>query len=221
MKYQLVIFDWDGTLMDSTGRIVDCMQAAARQLGLDVLAPVQVQQIIGLGLPEAISTLYPRLSDSGVLAMRDAYAQHFIAAEQSPSPLFAGAEVLLQQLRSQGMRLAVATGKSRKGLDRVWRGSGLGQHFDYSRCADESGSKPHPQMLKDILAHLCVAPQQALMVGDTSFDLEMAQRAGIDRIGVTYGAHDVEVLAQFAPLALVDALQDILPLINEPEREWG
>lgn len=216
MKYQLVIFDWDGTLMDSTGRIVSCMQAAAKDMSLPELSCLAVQQIIGLGLPEAIQALYPRISAAQVMATRDRYVEHFIAAEATPSALFAGAQHVLDILSAEAVTMAVATGKSRRGLERVWASTNLGRYFAYSRCTDESGSKPDPRMLHDILERLEVDPAEALMVGDTSFDLEMAQRAGIDRVGVTYGAHARNVLEKFAPLALCDDITDLLPILNVP-----
>ncbi|MDF1781034.1 MAG: HAD-IA family hydrolase [Alcanivoracaceae bacterium] len=221
MKYQLVIFDWDGTLMDSTGRIVDCMQKAAADMQLPPLSAFAVQQIIGLGLPEAISTLYPALSAERVMQMRDQYASHFIAAESTPSVLFAGAQALLNTLQEKNVRIAVATGKSRKGLNRVLASSGLADYFHITRCADESGSKPDPKMLMEIVDALSVPVQDAVMIGDTSFDLEMAQRAGIDRIGVTYGAHSRDILARHQPLALCDRLDQVLMHIQQTEKELG
>tara|TARA_R110002073_G_scaffold2938_4_gene19265 strand:+ start:29599 stop:30273 length:675 start_codon:yes stop_codon:yes gene_type:complete len=214
MRYKLVIFDWDGTLMDSTGRIVSCMQAAAMDMDLPVLPGLAVQQIIGLGLPEAIQTLYPHISSAQVVAMRDRYVEHFIAAEVTPSALFAGAQHVLDALNAAAVTMAVATGKSRRGLERVWASTNLERYFAYSRCTDESGSKPDPRMLHDILERLKMRPEDALMVGDTSFDLEMAQRAGIDRVGVTYGAHARSVLEKFAPLALCDDITDLLPILH-------
>ena len=213
MKYQLVIFDWDGTLMDSTDRIVQCMQAAADDLALNPLEAAAIRQIIGLGLPEAISTLYPQLDAAGIELMRDSYAGHFIDAEATPNDLYEGAVELLEHLHASGARLAVATGKSRKGLERVWRHNNLGDFFHSSRCSDESGSKPHPAMLNEILDELSVNVADAVMIGDTSFDLEMAQRAGMDRIGVTYGAHAPEQLSRFQPLALCDSLSALRPLL--------
>ncbi len=219
MRFKLVIFDWDGTLMDSTDRIVTCMQAAASDLALPPLAHGVVKQIIGLGLPEAISTLYPQLSATDVADMRDRYARHFIAAEATPSALYAGALELLTQLRDAGARLAVATGKSRAGLNRVWQHSALGALFHHSRCADESGSKPDPAMLLHILDALQIHADDAVMIGDTSFDLEMAQRAGVARIGVTYGAHAPEQLLPYQPLALCDSLPALRPYLIATESE--
>lgn len=214
MKYQLVIFDWDGTVMDSTGRIISCMQLAALDVGLPSLADEAVRSIIGLGLPEAIRALYPQLDDAGVEAMRERYAWHFIAAEQTPSALYPGAEAVLTQLRAAGVKLAVATGKSRKGLARVWGNTGLDRYFHASRCADESHSKPHPAMVIELLEEMAVAPERAVVVGDTSFDLEMARAAGVDRVAVSYGAHPLERLLPCEPLAVIDHLEHLLPVLG-------
>lgn len=214
MSYQLVIFDWDGTVMDSTGRIIACMHKAGADLCLPVLEDDAVRDIIGLGLPEALRTLYPGIDDGALERMRERYAVHFVAAEASPSRLYPGARETLAALRGAGLRLAVATGKSRKGLDRVWASSGLGGSFDASRCADETHSKPHPAMVTELLTELRVAPERALVVGDTSFDLQMARDAGVDRVAVSYGAHPVDRLMNFHPLAVIDALPQLLPLLG-------
>ena len=214
MNYDLVIFDWDGTVMDSTERIVECMQAAAQDCALPVLSVAQTQSIIGLGLPQAIATLYPQLAASDIDTMRERYAAHFIAAESEPSPLFPGAESVLQGLREAGAKLAVATGKSRKGLNRVWGNTGYGRYFDASRCADESESKPHPAMVLSLLAEFGVPAERALVVGDTTFDLEMARNADVARVAVSYGAHPVEQLEPCLPLAVIDRLSDLMPLVG-------
>lgn len=214
--YQLVIFDWDGTLMDSTERIVRCLAAAAQDTGLLRLADDAYRSIIGLGLIEAIQALYPNESMQQVVAMRDHYADHFVVAEKVPNPLFPTVADTLAVLRDGGVTMAVATGKSRRGLDRVWSATGLGHWFAGSRCADETRSKPDPTMLYQLLEQFGVAPEQALMVGDTTFDLEMAERAGIDRVGVLYGAHSAELLRQHRPLALIDRLEQMLELISLP-----
>lgn len=214
MNYDLVIFDWDGTVMDSTGRIVACMHDAGAELGLPVLDDETVRGIIGLGLPEAILTLYPHLDEQGVARMRDCYARHFVAAEATPSALYPGVLETLAALRQAGLLLAVATGKSRKGLERVWAGGDLGRWFHASRCADETHSKPHPAMVEELLAELSVPARRALVVGDTSFDLDMARAAGVDRVGVGYGAHPVERLRSSGPLAIIDTLPQLLPLVG-------
>ena len=173
-----------------------------------------MREIIGLGLPEALRTLYPGIGDRDLERMRERYAVHFVAAEASPSRLYPGARETLAALRAAGLRLAVATGKSRKGLERVWASSGLGDSFDASRCADETHSKPHPAMVTELLTELGVAPERALVVGDTSFDLQMARDAGVDRVAVSYGAHPVDRLMNFHPLAVIDALPQLLPLLG-------
>lgn len=221
MRYSLVIFDWDGTLMDSTGRIVNCLAAAAADVGLPPLPPERLCSIIGLGLYEAIRELYPDAAEALVLAMRDRYAVHFVAAEETPSALFEGVLETLTALRAHGISMAVATGKSRRGLERVWGATGLGHWFASSRCADETRSKPHPDMIQELMAELGHEPARTLMVGDTSFDLEMAQRAGVDRVGVTYGAHPPEQLALYQPLALLDRIDGLLALVTDaaPQRD--
>ncbi|WP_101674985.1 HAD-IA family hydrolase [Alloalcanivorax mobilis] len=216
MNYDLVIFDWDGTLMDSTGRIVACMHLAGADVALPRLEDDQVRGIIGLGLPEAIRTLWPGIVDDHLERLRERYAVHFVAAEQVPSALYPGARLVLDALAGAGCRLAVATGKSRKGLQRVWHSSGLGECFQGSRCADETHSKPHPAMVEELLEEMAVPAGRALVVGDTSFDLEMARAAGVDRVAVSYGAHPVETLLNYQPLAVIDALPQLLPLIGVP-----
>lgn len=210
----LVIFDWDGTLMDSTGRIIQCMQRAASDLTLAALPAERVRQIIGLGLPEAIANLYPELDSDGVMAMRDRYSVHFVEAEATPSELYPGARELLEHLRRERIPMAVATGKSRKGLTRVWQNSGLGSFFAGSRCADETRSKPAPDMVLELLAELRVSPAQAVVIGDTSFDLDMACAAGVPAIGVTWGAHCRNTLTACSPAGLCDNFGDILPLLE-------
>ena len=214
---QLVIFDWDGTLMDSTGRIVECLCLAADDTGLPVLAPEHARSIIGLGLPEAIRTLYPGIGNTDAEQMRQHYARYFVAAEAVPSRLFPGVRELLDELADSGVSMAVATGKSRKGLNRVWQGSDLGRYFVASRCADESRSKPHPAMVNELLLELGKAPHQALVVGDTSFDLEMASNAGVESAAVTWGAHPRELLAQYSPRMVLDDIRGILPLLKTSE----
>lgn len=202
-SYKLVIFDWDGTLIDSAQRIVTCMQMAMEESGLPVLGDEPIRQIIGLGLPEAFQQLYPGLPLAAMERMREGYSQHFIADRVPPSAMFPGVEHTLMQLQKQGLQLAVATGKSRRGLNRAFHEDNWGRFFVASRCADETRSKPHPQMLHELLEETGVEPAQALMVGDTVYDMEMAQRAGVDRVAVSYGVHTLERLDAFAPVLRV------------------
>ena len=202
--YKLLIFDWDGTLADSVGRIVEAMHVASTRSSLPLCSDEAVKGIIGLGLPEAIRTLYPQIGDVELLAFRQHYADHYIALEAEPSPLFAGVVESLEGFRRDGYHLAVATGKARRGLDRVLKAHGWEDFFDISRAADETASKPHPLMLEEILAHCRVPAVQALMVGDSSFDLLMARNAGMDSVAVSYGAQSVEALRTFEPRWVID-----------------
>lgn len=197
--YKLLIFDWDGTLADSIGRIVTAMHIAAQRAGRPERDEESVKGIIGLGLPEAILSLYPGMTPDQVLSFRQHYADVYIALDAQPSPLFAGVKESLETFRDEGYRLAVATGKARRGLDRVLKANGWENFFDITRAADESASKPDPLMLNQILAHCDVPPEQALMVGDASFDLLMARNAGIDSVAVGYGAQSMQSLLAYEP----------------------
>lgn len=206
----LFIFDWDGTLLDSTGKIIRCMQQAIADTGLEVRTDADVQGIIGLGLAEAIRHLYPDISDADLEAMRLAYSTHFIEADQPPCEFYPGVTEVLATLRNDGHQLAVATGKSRRGLNRVLTNLALTDYFDTTRCADETASKPHPRMLHEILAELGAPVRDAVMVGDTAFDLEMARNAGVDSIAVSYGAHDRERLMSYRPQRCIDRFHELL-----------
>lgn len=203
---RLFIFDWDGTLMDSERQIVACMQAAAMDVGVVVPAYEEVRSIIGLGLPEALRRLFPGHDPVLREEVRRAYARHFVAEAGGRSELFPGAQELLADLRRRGFLLAVATGKSRLGLDRVLDGVGMTNVFDATRCADETASKPDPRMLIEILTALTVFPTEAVMIGDTTFDLEMAARAGVRSIGLAHGAHDTSALEAHGPLGILPDL---------------
>ncbi|MFS2091380.1 HAD-IA family hydrolase [Pseudomonas sp. Pseusp11] len=213
--YKLLIFDWDGTLADSIGRIVEAMHVASRRSGFPLRDDFAVKGIIGLGLPEAIRTLYPEISDGELVAFRDYYAEHYIAAEAVPSPLFEGVLESMEAFRADGYHLAVATGKARRGLDRVLKAHGWEDYFDVTRAADETASKPHPLMLEQILAHCEVRPEQALMVGDSSFDLQMARNAGMDSVAVSYGAQSIEALQQFEPRLSIDRFSELRAWLNQ------
>ncbi|MBP8020105.1 MAG: HAD-IA family hydrolase [Agitococcus sp.] len=207
--YKLVIFDWDGTLMDSVAHIVECLQQAATTLEQPVPSIEAARNIIGLGLPEAIAILFPHASSAARESIRQQYAHHFILGAPDKIQLFDGVMPLLTQLSEQGALLAVATGKSRLGLNRVLAQTGLGDYFVATRCADETASKPHPLMLHEILAHTGIALDDAVMIGDTSYDMEMAQQIAMPRIGVSYGVHSVDVLQSYQPLAIVDSIYQL------------
>jgi len=201
---QLIVFDWDGTLMDSEARIVDCMRASIEDLSLPSRSRQQMTEIIGLGLAEALAILYPKGTAAEHQALTERYRYHFVEANQTPTALFPGVKAMLAELSQQGHFLAVATGKGRRGLDRVLEETNTKQYFHATRCADESFSKPHPQMLEEIMDSLGVENKDCLMVGDTEYDLQMANNAGVRSLAVSYGVHDLARLLNCKPLDCVD-----------------
>ena len=211
----LIIFDWDGTLMDSAAKIVTCMQCAARDLDLVAPSCDEVENIIGLGLPQAVARLFPALSAEGNERLQKAYAEHYVVNDKTQTPLFFGVERTLISLRKQGYRLAVATGKSRKGLNRVFAETGTGAYFDSSRCADETASKPHPLMLEELLAELDCKAERALMVGDSEYDMEMAKNAGVKPIAVDYGVHSLDRLRRFNPVCCLSQIDELMVHLGE------
>lgn len=204
-----LIFDWDGTLANSIDNIVVAMQRAAVDVELPVRSVREVRDIIGLALPDAVAVLYPGLGDP-VLAERliQAYADNYLTLEQNPSPLFGGVRNALDALRGCGFNLAVATGKGRRGLDRMLGTHGLEDYFDVTRCADETAGKPHPRMIEEILAELDVTPTDACMVGDSEFDILMGHNAGVCSVAVTYGAMTHEQLLRSRPVHCVDSFDE-------------
>ncbi len=199
-RFDLLVFDWDGTLMDSAATIVHSIQSACRDLDLPVPSDSEASHIIGLGLVEAMQALLPDLDPSDYDALVDRYRHHYLGRDEAIS-LFAGVEESLRELEEAGFLLAVATGKARRGLDRALGHSGVGRHFHASRCADECFSKPHPQMLLELMDELGTAPDKTLMIGDTTHDLQMALNAGVAGVGAAYGAHPRENLEALSPLA--------------------
>ena len=197
-RFDLIVFDWDGTILDSTAAIVSAMQSACRDLGLPEPAAAIARQVIGLGLADALRIAAPDLTEENVPHLVVRYRHHYLSGDRSLA-LFEGVEDMLGDLRTAGHLLAVATGKGRQGLNRALDHSGLGALFVASRCADECFSKPHPQMLEELLAEFGVTEAAAVMIGDTSHDLLMARNAGVDAVAVTYGAHPVEHLQAHAP----------------------
>ena len=207
LDIRLIVFDWDGTLMDSESQIVACLRAAMRDLGLEPLADDVLRNVIGLGLREAIDTLVPGQDMVFHDAFVGHYRNHWFASESSR--LFDGVREVLDICRQQDFLLGVATGKSRSGLDRMLGETGLERCFDATRCADEAPSKPHPQMLVDIMQQLDVRPGQTIMVGDTEYDMEMATNAGAGKVAVTTGVHTPERLAQHAPMVTLQKLAEM------------
>jgi phosphoglycolate phosphatase len=212
-QYKLVIFDWDGTLMDSVGRIVSSMQAAASICHLDIPTTNEVKEIIGLSLPTALDVLFPTGSEEQLVSMIEQYKYQYVEGDNTPAPLFDNAVHLLSALQRENKQLAVATGKGREGLQRVLTDTETEHFFHASRCAGEVLSKPDPQMILSLLEELSVSPENAVMIGDTSHDMAMAQAAGIDRIGVTLGVHDRDVLNRYQPKAIVDSLTELQTLL--------
>lgn len=213
--FDLLVFDWDGTLMDSEYRIVTCMQKAMADVGEEPQPSDEVKQIIGLGLVEAVTQLYPGASESFIEDIANAYRKHFLFEDKTPSPMFEGAVEVLQTLNAEGYLMAVATGKSRRGLDRVFGETGLGDLFHVSRCADETRSKPHPLMLEEILTDMDTEAHRAVMIGDTEFDLHMAMNAKMPCIGVDYGVHDAARLQSCNPLTLLSDIRDLPQFLTD------
>ena len=211
---QLIVFDWDGTLMDSEARIVACLRAAIEETGLPHRQDEELRNIIGLGLREALVTLYPEGSDQQHDDLVKHYRHHFLDSNDTPSPLFVGADELVRELHAQGHFLAVATGKGRQGLDKVLEETALADYFHYTRCADETHSKPHPQMLLEIMDWLGMEATDTLMIGDTEFDLLMARNAGVDALAVSYGVHDKARLLACEPLDCLDSLAEVAEWLN-------
>lgn len=201
--YSAVIFDWDGTVMDSTHSIVAAIQAACADVGLAVPARRDAAWVIGLSLESALYRCVPDLTEALLPQFLDRYRHHFLALDRQIK-LFDGIVGVLDDIRERDVRLAVATGKSRAGLDRVLQQMQLADRFHATRCADETRSKPDPTMLYQLLDEFSLEPEQVLMVGDTTHDIHMAQRAGMDSVAVTYGAHDVPTLQASKPTVMVD-----------------
>ena len=206
---KLVVFDWDGTLMDSEARIVTAMQRAFAAEGAMAPGAAAVREIIGLDLGVAVSQLNQLLPPARIVAIVQGYRQLYAELHAIPSPLFDGAKTTLAQLTGAGYLLAIATGKSRRGLDRALEESGVGDYFATTRCGEEAAPKPDPAMLRDILSDLDTRPQQTLMVGDTEFDLLMAAAARTHAAAATYGAHGRERLIGLKPAIVIDALAEL------------
>lgn len=214
MDIKVVIFDWDGTLIDSVEHIAESLHQAATDLGYPELEREAYRDIIGLGMIEALHKLYPGISHEEMTQIREGYADYFFAKATTPQNVFAGMADVITDLRAAGRGCSVATGKSRRGLTGALVSSGLGMHFDTTRCADETRSKPDPRMLSEIIEHYNIRPDQAVMIGDTRYDLDMAQRIGMPSIGVEWGVHQRDVLKDYAPHAIVDTVTDLRDVLG-------
>ena len=209
-KYRLLVFDWDGTLMDSAAEIVHCFQSAATAMGLPAPEAAAVHDIIGLGMREAVARLFPGLEGADFERLIAEYRRFYFDPERPPAELFEGSLELIEQLARRDYLLAVATGKGRRGLDRALARTGLERFFHMSRCVDEAHSNPHPQMLLDIMDFLGATPGETLMVGDTEYDLQMAANAGAHALAVCCGAHGRERLQAQRPVAILDHTRQLM-----------
>jgi len=207
-RFTLIVFDWDGTLVDSTTLIAEALQQACRDLEQPVPDDAAARFVIGLGLADAMKSVAPGLPAHRYPELGARYREHYLARE-AEIPLFAGARELLADLDAAGYLLAVATGKTRAGLARSLARIGLEARFHATRCADEGFPKPHPDMLLHLMDRLAVDPQATLMIGDTTHDLELAQNAGAAGLAVSYGAHPPEDLARRSPLATLHSVAEL------------
>lgn len=207
-RYKAVIFDWDGTVMDSTACIVGAIQSACVDLEIPVPTVEQASWVIGLSLDSALQRCAPQLPAERIPQFIERYRHHFFLYDRQLA-LFDGILPLLDDLKSREIRLGVATGKTRVGLDRVLQANQLADRFDCTRCADESRGKPHPAMLFDIMKRLDLAPEHVLMVGDTTHDVQMASSAGVDSMAVTYGAHSKRTLLLSEPTVMVSSVREM------------
>ena len=215
-KLNVLIFDWDGTLVDSIERIIEAMHIASDTCGVPRCTDQAVRDIIGLAMPQAYDVLYPD-ADDAELKQRfiRTYSDQYIILEEVPSKFYPGVMDALDNYRRAGYQLAVATGKSRRGLHRVLSGHKMLDYFDITRCADETRSKPDPLMLNEILKHCAVAPQQAIMVGDSPFDLRMANNANVPGVAVSYGAQPLSVLNQENPVLAIDRFSELTTWLQQ------
>jgi phosphoglycolate phosphatase len=212
-EIRLIVFDWDGTLMDSEQQIVSCLRAAIRDLSLEPMDDDTLRNVIGLGLREAIDTLVPGRDHAFQQAFVEHYRRHWFNSRDSQ--LFTGVTQMLHTCRQHRLLLGIATGKARRGLDRVLAATGLNDCFDATRCADEAPSKPHPQMLLDLMVTLDVPAEQVIMVGDTEYDMEMATNAGVAKVAVSSGVHSAARLQRHAPLVCLSQVSAIPAWLSE------
>lgn len=213
-RYRLLVFDWDGTLADSTAIIAAAIQAACRDVGQPVPDDVAARFVIGLGLAEALAYVAPALPVERHPELSSRYRHHYLSRDPE-IPLFGGVRELLADLHAEGFMLAVATGKTRVGLDRALVANDLVERFHHTRCADEGRPKPHPDMLLNLMSKLGVSPAETLMIGDTTHDLELARAAGVDALAVAYGAHEPTGLAAAGPLATVHSIPELRAWLDQ------
>lgn len=216
---KVLIFDWDGTLVDSIMRIVEAMHVASDTCAVPRCTDDEVRAIIGLAMPQAYDVLYPQADDAGLKErFISVYSETYIQLEEQPSEFYPGVREALEQYRRAGYQLAVATGKSRRGLHRVLSGHNMLDYFDITRCADETCSKPDPLMLHEILAHCNATPRQAIMVGDSPFDLRMANNAKVPGVAVSYGAQPMHILQREDPVLAIDHFSELTLWLQQQPR---
>ena len=213
-QFDLIVFDWDGTLMDSTSTIVKCIQESARDLGLPIPDKRAASYVIGLGLQDAMEAALPDLDPVYYPKMVERYRHHYLAKDNDLT-LFDGVAAMLSELSQAGYFLAVATGKSRVGLNRALNAAKLLTVFDATRCADETFSKPHPAMLQELTRELGQDMRRTLMIGDTTHDLQMAANAGASAVAVHYGAHTRAELAAYQTLFAADSVPQLHAWLND------
>lgn len=207
--FELLVFDWDGTICDSLSHIVDSLRYALSRMQMPERDEDTLRSIIGLGLLEAMERLFPGINRAQTEELASHYREFHLASTSGNTPLFPGVERTLGKLHASGRTLAVATGKSRRGLNRAMQESGLESFFHFSRCADETFSKPHPQMLEEIMELSSAEPANVLMIGDSEHDLQMATNAGVRSAAVSYGAQDGQYLLKFKPVACFHSLAEL------------
>lgn len=215
MNWRLLVFDWDGTLMDSAAHIIHAVCAAAEDAGLGIPAEEQVRHVIGLSLPKAFEAVLPDADEGAYVRFVEAYRKRFWQASIHGHALFPGARDVLLELKQAGYLLAVATGKGKHGLRRALENDDLLEVFDVTRCSEETTSKPDPHMLREILEDLSLSARDALMIGDTSYDMEMAARIGMDRLAVSYGVHGRDLLHPHAPLGYLEDIRALPKWLTE------
>ncbi len=208
-NYDLIIFDWDGTLANSTQLIIDAIRKGSVDVGLPEPTQVAASGIIGLGFREATYDLFGHISDEKLAELTGRYS-HYYGLGEDYIPLFDGVPEAIAHLTEKAVPLAVATGKGRRGLNKALANSGIAHHFIATRCVDECQSKPHPEMILDLMDEVGASPERTLMIGDTSFDLQMAKNANVASLGVTYGAHPLERLLPHEPLAHFEQFTDLI-----------
>jgi phosphoglycolate phosphatase len=197
--FKFIIFDWDGTLMDSTEIIARAIQDAARDYSLPIPTSEQAKYVIGLGLNDSMTHLFPSLDHIAHQGIIEKFRVHYLKREFD-APLYPGVRAMLSRLQSDGFTLAIATGKARRGLDRVLESTKLAQFFAATRCADEGFAKPHPDMIERLLSATGFDQAESVMIGDTTHDMELAKNAGIRAIAVSYGAHPLDALQRHKPV---------------------